>query len=391
VTASVASARAAMWALWAIAATAAIGAIWSAVDMDAPTAQPVVAPPAEQVPDAARTTEPPRDVEAPVLERMPVSDATNWVPGEVPEDQLERGEASLHFRLVGDTDAAPVAMRVRIWRLGVAESDTWTEGDEVRGTFEVPTRGDVATRLPTGRYRFQCLDLRHDGEDPPEFVVNGGKNERVLPVANRRTLQIRVRILDESGAPRTHAVIGDGGGGSSHSSGASTPPWATAREAKVGPRTGESRTSTRACGPGHPGVAVDADSQGAFPLRSLRESGVGGRQDHSYELRVDDDACATVRVSDRISTDTTYLWVVPRAAALLTHVIRPDGTAIDPAKARVDVTSEPLECAWDPPEGAWRSVSVRVRVHCEGFQPITFVWRGDSAGERHVLVPKSSK
>jgi hypothetical protein len=145
------------------------------------------------------------------------------------------------------------------------------------------------------------------------------------------------------------------------------------------------------CGLGHPGVAVDADSTGAFPLPSLHESRMGEHQNGTYELRVDDDAGATVRVGDRLSADTTFLWVVPRTAALLTHVSRPDGTPVDPAKARVDATSEPLECPWDPPADAWRSTPVHVHVHCEGFQPITFVWRGDSADERHVLVPKSSK
>jgi hypothetical protein len=386
-----------MWALWVVAAVTAIGAVWSAVETPAPTAPPAGAPAIEPtpapapVPDVSRATEPPQEAEAQILDRPGVPDSPDWSPGEVPADQLEQGDASFRFTLVGDPDGAPVAMRVRLWRLGVAESDTWAAGDEVRGTFEVPTRGDVAIRLPTGRYRFQCLDRRHDSEDPPEFGVNSGKNERVIPVANRRTFRVRVRILGEDGAPRTHAVIGQGPGGSSSSSTERTPPWATPREAKAGRRTGDSGSGAVGCGPGRPGVAVDADSAGSFPLPSLHESGARGCQDHSYELRVDDDAGATVRVDDRLSADTTFLWVVPRTAALLAHVTRPDGTPIDPAKARVDITSEPLECPWDPPEGAWRSIPVHVHVHCEGFEPITFVWRGDAADERHVLVSRSSK
>jgi hypothetical protein len=386
-----------MWALWVVVAVTAIGAVWSAVEAPAPTAPPAGAPAIEPtpapapVPKAGRATEPPQEAEAPILDRPEVPWAPAWSPGEVPADQLERGDASLHFKLVGDRDAAPVAMRVRLWRLGVAESDTWTAGDEVRGTFEVHIEGYVETRLPTGRYRFQCLDRRHDSEDPPEFVLNSGKNERVIPVANRRTLRVRVRILDEVGAPRTRAILGEGGGGMRicHES-ERVPPWASPREAKTGPHAMWWWGSGIGCGPGRPGSAVDADATGCFALRPVHESGIGDRQDRSYEFRIDDGG-ATVRIDDELSADTTFLWVVPRAAALLAHVSRPDGTPIDPAKARVDIQSEPLECPWDPPEGAWRSVPVKVHVHCEGFQSITFVWRGDAAGERHVLVPKSSK
>lgn len=229
------------------------------------------------------------------------------------------------------------------------------------------------------------------GEDPPEFVLTDGVNDCVVRVANRRTFRLRVRILDETGAPRTRAVLERGPRGQSSFYFRGPPDWATPREAKAGRQTVAGFGGGSGCGQGRPAAPVDADADGFFELDPFEESGHRGRSDQRYVFRVDEEAFAIVRADDSLDGDSTFVWVVPRPAAVVARVLRPDGTPLAPAAARIATRSDAVRLAWDPPADAWRSVPVRVTVTSEGFEPLSFEWTAATADTPRVLVPRSPK
>ncbi len=370
----------------------AVAAAWAGVVVTATREGPVVErrPPAEFV-SPAEAMAPVASPEVDPLRRTGVPSGPAWTPGEVPPGDREQGRASLRLRLVSDADDRPVEMEVRLWRLGVAENATWTEGDEVRSLVRVERNGYAFDLLPRGRYRVQCLDLREDADDPPEFVLDDGVNVCVLSVANRRTFRVRVRILDETGAPRRHAILQRGPGGHSWRPDPGLPPaWATPREARTGRRATLSASVSTACSQGEPGTPADSDD-GTFELDSFQQRGRRGRSDRRYVIRVGTDACTTVTIDDEVDGDSTFVWVVPRPVAVVAHVMRPDGKPLDPATAFIEVQSEAVRFGWHPPDDAWRTLPVKVTVALPGCDSLVFTWTAATADTPRVLVPKSPK
>lgn len=155
-----------MWGAVAVAAAAWAGVVVRATREETGAERPpraTGAVPAETRPATSEPPAPPDGATRDTLDRDGAPWGPEWAAGETPTDQLERGDATLRLRLVGDTDGKPVEMDVRLWRLGVAESATWTAGDEIRAWLPVFREGELAVGLPPGRYRLQCLDLRRGG------------------------------------------------------------------------------------------------------------------------------------------------------------------------------------------------------------------------------------
>lgn len=362
--------------------------------------------------EATRTTPPsrptPRPAAAPIVPEPPPPVALEPTPSEplvnrddalfpageddeVRADPLEMGDAKLRVRLRGDRDGVPVAMNVRVWRLGVAESENWTAGDEVQAELPVAQDGVSVAHLPPGRYRVQCLDLRDVAADPPAFVVASGDNEAALDVANRRTVHLRLRVMDADGSSvrsvrrfsRSRSSAGE-----SHDD-APTPDWAQRRRPKrqQGARTYFGTGSPIVCGFGGTlGVAVDAIADGSFDLGTQVERGRTG-----YRMWIDDyvrESGGAVRLDgdDKIAADTTFLGVAPRLDVLVAHVTCPDGSALDPTTAKIEAKSDAVRCPWTPPADAWRTIPVHVKVVKDGCEPLTFDWTAATGDAEHRLV-----
>lgn len=85
--------------------------------------------------------------------------------------------------------------------------------------------------------------------------------------------------------------------------------------------------------------------------------------------------------------DLRNLGVAPSYAALLTHVILPDGDAVDPSDADIDAWGSVVRVAPDTPADAWRTLSIRVTVTVPRCESLEFVWTSATADAEHQLVP----
>jgi hypothetical protein len=318
---------------------------------------------------------------------------------DVPSDPPTYGDATLRIRLRGDSDGAPVAMTVRLWQLGVAASEHWTDGDELWTEIPVPTDGVSIAHLPPGRYRLQCLDLRNGGADPPEFSVGHGESEMVVVVAHRRTAHLRLFLVDAHGSPIRTAVCCERGGSSSSPpvSEPLPPAWVHRRSPRVPVR---SRGvwfigGVTACGFGEPtGVRVDVGGLGSFDLGTQVERGR-----HGYRMR--DTAYVTeagnvvrLHTEDTIGVDTTFIGVAARTETLVAHVVYPDGSKFDPSTGTIDARCDAMQFAWTPSADAWRNVVVHVEISRFGYEPLRFDWTAATADAEHRLVaipPESPK
>ena len=85
--------------------------------------------------------------------------------------------------------------------------------------------------------------------------------------------------------------------------------------------------------------------------------------------------------------DLRNLGVAPSYAALLAHVILPNGDAVDPSDADVDAWGSVVALDSDTPDDAWRALRVHVTVSVPRCEPLEFVWTAATADIEHLLVP----
>jgi hypothetical protein len=341
----------------------------------APAQSPAPEPPAEPIK---------------VSERKPASvDPTR--ESVVPPEQSETGDATLRLRLRSDLDGAPVELKVRLWRLGVPETERWTAGDEIRATFVVPIGGDTVGGLPGGRYRIECLDHRDTWEDPPAFTLAKDDGERVVDVPNRPWFRVRVPLVDESGA-RIDRSVGRRGASASGSSMKRTDPpgWATPRRSKTvdAPPSSSSGVGANGHGQGERiGTPVEATSDGFFELAPRQQERAGEYHRWSHWFATDDRSDVLVSVwKNSIDEDTTFVGVAAQLDVLLSHVANPDGTSLDPATAKIEFVCRAVRRDWTPPADAWRTVPVHVKIVKSGCEPLAFDWTAATADTPHALV-----
>jgi hypothetical protein len=316
--------------------------------------------------------------------------------GEVPDASRGTGDCTLRLRLRDADDGAPVAMYVRLWRLGVAEDAACTAGDQIQERRTVPVDGTSIERLPAGRYRVEVPDQRRGAGDPPEFRVGAGTTEQALDVRPRRTHGLRLRVYDEKGAIVRHL-----NGSITHDDwvppGPLEPPaWTAARAPKVDPPRADARQ------PGKPSRCffgrrtlppLDGGPDG-FDLGELRDAG----RDDAPTARVEmqrpgcNDVTAGVGGGEIAAREASLVAVAVPYEALTAHVERPDGTAVSDVAARVEFAMcTPLRCAEPPPADAWRSAVVSVRVVVPGFEDLDYEWSVETADDRHVLRERRAK
>jgi hypothetical protein len=342
----------------------------------------------------ARLDAPARDETPPeplVLERPPYDPLPEECEGAVPLLERTFGDATLRLRLRDDRDGEPAAMRVRLWRLDVPEDAEWSEGDELRAAIDVPEEGVTIERLPAGRYRIQCFDAR-EAPDPPEFELADGVNEREVDVPVRRWFRLRLRIVDEHGEVVRRSMRCEGGRAYGKSYGPEpVPSWASPRRSRV---ADDLRNDIRGYGNGDgiaqdTGPIVSADGDGYFDVGRYREDGRLGYDRSSKSFVMESRASVGVSVGwdSHPAIDSTLVAVAPSHAAILAHVILPNGETVRPSAARVSAWSQAHRGAWDSPPDTWRTIPVDVTVTVPDCEPLTFVWTAATADEEHALLP----
>jgi len=353
----------------------------------------------DRAPKATADVESKPSVRRDVLERpgVPVPSLGPLCEGCLPDDQMEVGDATLRLRLRGDADGLPVEMKVRLWRLDAPENDMWTAGDEVRATLVAPTDGAVVDRLPPGRYRLECLDRRHDTEDPPEFTLSRGVTERDVAVPNRRWFRLRLMLLDEAGSPIARSIRKEGGrssGGYVKEPGFAPPRWASPRSSR-NPDSPNEGFGGYSAGDGLGGEQelVQATPDRFFDLGRHQEDSAWKRLWWSCSFLTESRSEVGVVMwnKNQIGVDTTLVGVAARLDVVVAHVTCPDGSALDPTSAKIESWCESVRFPWTPPADAWRTVPVHVKIVKDGCAPLEFDWTAATADAPHPLLALSTK
>lgn len=118
-------------------------------------------------------------------------------------DLDEPGRCSVTLRLVESATGRPKKGRVRLWRLGLPETEDWTAGDRVRAELDVPVEGVTLDGLPAGRYRVDVDGQPLAAEAPPAFELRDGHVFEDIAVPSPRSFRVTLRVLDEHGRPVT--------------------------------------------------------------------------------------------------------------------------------------------------------------------------------------------
>ncbi len=192
-----------------VVAAAAAGTVVVLSLQDAPAQVPALGGPAFPVPSPEEERVPVEAVQIPVIEEdasSPTADEPVPQPQPPAPRPPESCDARLFVRLADGETGSPVAMEVRLWRLGVPEDERWTEGDLEVATMAVTTTGGFVEGLVPGRYRLSCPGRREGAEDPPEFSVRSGDNDFVGSLSMPRTFRVHLRVYDEEGRPLERAI-----------------------------------------------------------------------------------------------------------------------------------------------------------------------------------------
>jgi hypothetical protein len=127
-----------------------------------------------------------------------------------------------------------------------------------------------------------------------------------------------------------------------------------------------------------------------FDLGTIEQSTRTRRSIRRHWLHVAGGIDVYAPVDGDFAADTTLLAVSVPEARLVRCVVGPDGATVDAALLRVKASCHSEPSAWDPPNGAWRLVPVRVVVESDTYEPLTFDWTVAAADERHALVYRLS-
>ena len=369
------------------AATAASAAIVLPLSVPDPIAPRVAA-----LPPPAQEEEP---LEVELLRPWPVEseEPPPWeiqAPPQLPVYPIapEVRDARLVLRLVDDETGRPVAMAVRLWRLGVPEDERWTEGDIEIETVPVDEEGTTLRDLVPGRYRLFADGQRMDAPDPPEFALTSGENAVETRVVVARTIPLFLRVFDEEGRSVERGRIQVLGSGFSRTT-RDSPSWARSRCEKLadgGFRGGSgSFLAGRGCNPS-PGALVEATAGvRGFELGDWTEERRDGRE--GWGLRVEFDGRNEVRTGAGGGTGFTGVIVAPalsRERMLLGVVLDDGGTALERG-ATAEARADALWLRSGESQDLWRAIPVRVKVTLDGYEPLEFEVRADDEETRRVL------
>jgi len=315
------------------------------------------------------------------------------VAGELPADALGTGPCVLHLSLVDGDTGAPVAAKVRLWRLAVPADAHWTAGEHVQRKGDVPKEGIEWRDLPAGRYLVQA-DAQRSGAAPiPEIVLDGEATVQAR-LAMPRAIPVRVVVFDAYGNPIERALRGRRSGGSSTRS--PVPPDAvTPREPRV------ERSSVVVMGHGGSSGWVSGGRRGPAPEivagpdgfdlgtvgEGSRESTPNVRMGLQFEGLCD----VEVRSTGDEAAKGTFVAFTEPVPPLAANVRLPDGRLATEAGARVTGTCRAVLRRPEDPPDRWRDAVVEVKVDLDGFQTLAFEHRLGEPPPEKTMSPAETK
>jgi hypothetical protein len=255
------------------------------------------------------------------------------IEGQVPEELLGEGDATLDLRLVSSDDGQPVASSIRLWRLGVPAGGGWMGGDQIQRFVDVPAGGTVLENLPAGWYRVQANGQRRGAGDPPRFQVPDGPSSQDVAVAMPRTWRARLRVFAADGRELLEGALGSGAGGTTGRTERIAPDWALPRRpAGViggildGFLCGRAAYEDR-------GI-VRADPEG-FDLGQVRESTRHQNWSRGHRILVPGSNEVICSATGKDGGDVTYYGIIVPVERLVAEVRLPDGRPLPPDGVQV--------------------------------------------------------
>ena len=314
--------------------------------------------------------------------------------GEVfPADPIEPGDCALRLAVHDAATGAPVASKVRLWRLDAPGNEWWGPGDQCQREVAVPAEGLTIEGLAAGRYRAVALAAALGSDDPPGFAVDGVETSVALAIATPGERLAWLRLYDHAGAPIDRARLRVGSRSRSPRLRAA-PAWVEKRELVREPEVwaggggGGSFSTSRGCG-GSPPPFVEAGPRG-FRLGPFEDDSKGERRSASVTAETESGETVWVRVSGLDEGDREYVAVAVPAAVAAERVVRADGLAVDPAL--LWIRCRPILRADAKTNTPWLEVPIDVEVRTlrqDEFEPFEFTFRlGDERRPPHVLTPK---
>ena len=307
----------------------------------------------------------PRPIDADEPAQLPTARSLGTAP---PETR----DARLTVRLTDADTGAPVAMEVRLWRLGVTEDDRWTGGDVDLETIQVAEGGGSTRDLVPGRYRLCCDAQREGAPDPPEFEVRSGDNEFKAAVLLARTVPLWLRVVDEEGRAIESGSV-RGLGACNHRRSRSRPPWARHRAEKLpdgGFRFPGSSGGGVGCSMRSPSAAAALAAPEGFAVGLWTEPRRNGRSSSGTQFEFDGRSAVRVGAGWREGDTGTFIAPSLPIERLLEGLTLEDGGSPLDRGATVEAQAAAIPIREGDPADAWRSVPIRVKVTLAGYRTL---------------------
>lgn len=323
-----------------------------------------------------------------VTEHEPVPDLGLGREGQVPAELLGTGDALLKLWLIDGDTGAPVAMPVTLWRLGVAEGNGWTGGDQIQMELPVAVGGAQVPDLPEGRYRLQCDEQRKGAPDPAGFTIEAGENVRHIKVLRPRKFHALLRVFDLEGNEIRAGLLETGRTGEHNKTTYRAPKWAKPR----GPIKGRGYGLFGGRGdhlmtgwdPRPSNLAGDRGFDLGLHRESTRFRGWGGL----HRLRVEGFCDVWASVSSDLARDVTLCGVVVPVEKMIECLRLPEGTDAKLADAKITARCLSAIHEGGAPFATAKKSKFRVWIDLPGFMPLRYTWLLDQPTTPKVLQPK---
>ncbi|MCE9634082.1 MAG: hypothetical protein K8T90_00115 [Planctomycetes bacterium] len=336
-------------------------------------------------PRAARPGEAPGSPAAATSGPAPEAVAAPMIAGELPEDALGTGPCELFLNLVDDSTGAPLAAKVRLWRLGVPEDERWTAGDHVQKKGNVPAEGIRWSALPAGRYLVQVDAQRRAAAAIPVVALDRAASVTVR-AQMPRTFPVRVIVCDAFGGRIDSASVKRGAGGSSLRS--PRPPVAVVpRRPRV-----EDTSATFGMGGGSSSFFTSrratpiVGGPDGFELGTITEGSNEGEPRATWTLSFAEGCNVDVRAVGEEAGKGTYVAFTEPLAPIVAGVHLPDGRLAADAGAKVTAACIAVLRGPTDPADRWRDAVVEVRVALGGFLDATFEHRVGESPPQIVMA-----
>ena len=334
-------------------------------------------------PPPATAAEPVREIPSPAPEPVeadpdPPTPRLAWsvfgLPVD-PPDPVEDGPCGLFVQLLDDRTGAPVASKIRLWRLDAPATRHWSAGDQLQRVLRVPEEGAAVRDLAVGTYRAEILGARHGSMAPPAFEVRPPERRVALHVALPGEWSAFVVAYDEHGRRIDRARMRKIGHGASRRG--TSPGWLNHRL-----RNGtDGRTMAGGAGgrfggrSGFRETEVLAGPLG-FRLGTFHGDTVDERRTVSFGLRSGARAESRITARGEHGDDGHYVTVLIDPRPVLSRILLPTGEDATRIAQRIDITAESIhrDAVASAP---WLHVPIQVRLKPSAdadYEPFRFTF-----------------